>query len=108
MAMPTAGTAQGYFDATLPNRRVEKDELQEWLRIVGEQNFLDDLGADHGVEELWTNGRFRNAHLVANLTMAQLRDAHDPHLFGAQTAGRSANIGSRSTGRNKCDDAARP
>ena len=40
MAMPTAGTAQGYFDATRPNRRVEKDELREWLRIVGEQNFL--------------------------------------------------------------------
>ena len=75
MAMPTAGTAQGYFDATLPNRRVEKDELKEWLKIVGEQNFLDDLEADHGVDELWTNARYRNAHLVANLTMAQLRDA---------------------------------
>ena len=70
MAMPTAGTAQGYFDATLPNRRVEKDELKEWLKIVGEQNFLDDLEADHGVDELWTNARYRNAHLVANLTMA--------------------------------------
>ena len=46
MAMPIAGTAQGHFDATLPNRRVEKDELKEWLKIVGEQNFLDDLGAD--------------------------------------------------------------
>ena len=75
MAMPTAGTAQGHFDATLPNRRVEKDELKEWLEIVGEQNFLDDLEADHGVDELWTNSRFRNAHLVANLTMVQLRDA---------------------------------
>ena len=56
MAMPTASTAQRYFDATLPNRRVEKDELKEWLKIVGEQNFLDDLEADHGIDELWSNG----------------------------------------------------
>ena len=75
MPVPTTGTVQGYFDATLPNRRVEKDGLKEWLRTVGEQNFLDDLEADPGVEELWTNARYRNAHLLANLTMEQMRDA---------------------------------
>ena len=51
-----------------------RGELQEWLRIVGEQNFLDNLDGDEGVDELWANGRFRNAHLLANLTMEQLRD----------------------------------
>ena len=75
MAMPTASTAQGYLGGTLLNRRVEKDELKGWLKIVGEQNFLDNLEAGHGVGGLRTNARYRDAHLVANLTMVQLRGA---------------------------------
>jgi len=48
-------------------RRVERDELQQWLHRVGDETFMDDLDHDEHLLELWDTMRCRNSHLVASL-----------------------------------------
>ena len=55
-----------------PNRRVEREELAEWLEEVGDAEFMDDLHAVAAVEKLWGESRYRNAHLIANVTAERL------------------------------------
>ena len=60
------------FCASNPNRRVEKEELADWLEEVGDVEFMDDLHATAAVEKLWGENRYRNAHLIANVTAERL------------------------------------
>jgi hypothetical protein len=68
---PAALAAKFRTDA--PNRRVERDELVEWLEEVGQVEFMDDLHATAQVEKLWGDNRYRNAHLIAGVTADRLK-----------------------------------
>ena len=67
---PTALRAKIRTDA--PNRRVEREELVEWLEEVDQVEFMDDLHAPAQVDKLWGDSRYRNAHLIAEVTAARL------------------------------------
>ena len=56
-------------------RRVERNELQQWLHRVGDETFMDDLDDDEHLVELWDDMRCRNSHLVASLDEDKLARA---------------------------------
>ena len=52
-----------WYDASKPNRRVEKSELREWLTRVGKAEFLENLDATTQLDDIWDAQRHRNSHL---------------------------------------------
>ena len=42
-----------WYSYDQPNRRVEKHELKEWFKRVGQAELIDDLDEDARIDELW-------------------------------------------------------
>ena len=54
-----------WYVGSEPVRRVEKAELADWLRRIGEQSMMDDMDDDSHLDALWDDMRYRNSRLVA-------------------------------------------
>ena len=59
-----------------PVRRVEKTELADWLRRIGEESMMDDMDDESHVDALWEDMRCRNSRLIASLTKERLEEAN--------------------------------
>ena len=61
-----------WYSYDQPNRRVEKHELKEWFKRVGQAEIIDDLDEDARIEELWETRRLRNVKMISGMTVTDL------------------------------------
>ena len=70
-----AKSLKEWYVRSEPVRRVEKAELADWLKRIGEQSMMDDMDDDSHLDALWDDMRCRNSRLVAALTKERLEEA---------------------------------
>ena len=61
-----------WYSYDQPNRRVEKHELKEWFKRVGQAELIDDLDEDARIDELWETRRLRNVKMISGMTVTDL------------------------------------
>ena len=63
---------EDWYSYDQPNRRVDKHELKEWFKRVGEAELIDDLDDDTRIDHMWGTNRLRNVKMIAAMTAADL------------------------------------
>ena len=61
-----------WYSYDQPNRRVDKHELKEWFKRVGQAELIDDLDEDARIDQLWETRRLRNVKMISGMTVTDL------------------------------------